>query len=51
MNTKTITKGFIATGAMNITGVAIFSKGLTNKVITETDPVVMSYFGLLMIMV
>lgn len=51
MNTKTISKGFIAAGAMNIAGVAIFSKGLTNKVITETDPVVMSYFGLLMIMV
>jgi hypothetical protein len=51
MNKKTITKGFIASGLSNTVAILIFSKGFTNDVIPETDPVVMSYFGLLMIMV
>lgn len=36
---------------VNTVGVLIFTKGFTNDVIPQTDPVVMSYFGLLMIMV
>jgi hypothetical protein len=49
MDNKTITKGFIAAGISNTIGVLVFSKGFTNDVIPETDPIVMSYFGLLMI--
>ena len=45
----TITKGFIAAAIANIGGVLIFSKFFTNSVIAEFDPVVMSNFGLLMI--
>ena len=51
MTKSLITKGFIASGIMNTIGVLIFTKGFTNDAIPETDPVVMSYFGLLMIMV
>jgi len=36
---------------MNIGGVILFSRAFTNEVITEADPVVMSNFGLLMIVV
>lgn len=36
---------------MNIGGVLVFSRLFTNKVINEADPVVMSNFGLLMIVV
>lgn len=50
MDNKTITKGFIASGISNTIGILIFSKGFTNDVIPETDPIVMSYFGLVMIM-
>lgn len=45
---KTITRGFIVSGLMNLS-VLIFSKFFTNPVIPEFDPVVMSNFGLLMI--
>ena len=38
-------------GIMNISGVLVLSKFLTNAVINEADPVVMSNFGLLMIVV
>ena len=51
LNTKTITKGFIAAGIMNITGVLIFSRIFTNDVIPEYDATVMSNFGLLMIVI
>ena len=51
MTNSTISKGFIAAGLMNTAGLLIFSKGFTNEVIPATDPNVMSYFGLLMIMV
>ncbi|KEZ92991.1 hypothetical protein [Nonlabens ulvanivorans] len=51
MTKSTITKGFILSGIINTLGILFFSKGFTNDVIPETDPVVMSYFGLLMIMV
>ncbi|MEO9273388.1 hypothetical protein ABFY09_00905 [Marinomonas sp. 5E14-1] len=43
--------GFIAAAVMNIGGVLLFSRGFTNSVINEFDPIVMSNFGLLMIMV
>jgi len=46
-----VRNGFIAAAAMNIGGVLIFSKGFTNAALNAADPVVMSNFGLLMIMV
>ncbi|RKS53509.1 hypothetical protein BC962_1761 [Gillisia mitskevichiae] len=51
MTEKLIRKGFIAAGLMNIVAVLTFSRFFTNEVIPETDPVVMSNFGLLMIVV
>ena len=45
---KTVTIGFIISGLMNLT-VLIFSRLFTNSTIPEFDPVVMSNFGLLMI--
>ncbi len=51
MKSERIKLGFIAAGAMNIGGVLVFSRGLTNEVINQFDPIVMSNFGLLMIMV
>lgn len=45
---RTITKGFIISGLMNMT-VLIFSRFFTNSTISEFDPVVMSNFGILMI--
>lgn len=45
---KTITKGFIIAGLMNLS-VLIFSRFFTNSTIPEFDPAVMSNFGLLMI--
>lgn len=46
-----VTLGYIAAAAMNIGGVLIFSRAFTNPVINAADPVVMSNFGLLMIVV
>jgi hypothetical protein len=43
--------GFIAAGLMNIGGVLLFSRAFTNTAINDADPVVMSNFGLLMIVV
>ncbi len=51
MNNKIIRNGFIAAGLMNILAVLTLSRFFTNEVIPETDPVVMSNFGLLMILV
>lgn len=51
MSEKLIRNGFIAAGLMNIIAVLVLSRLFTNDVIPETDPVVMSNFGLLMIMV
>jgi hypothetical protein len=51
MNNKLVKQGFIAAAIANISGVLIFSKGLTNTALMEADPVVMSSFGLIMIMV
>jgi len=49
MNQKLIKNGFILAALMNFS-VLIFSRGFTNVAINEADPVVMSNFGLLMIM-
>lgn len=46
-----VTLGYIAAAAMNIGGVLLFSRGFTNAAINAADPVVMSNFGLLMIVV
>ena len=51
MSLTFIQKGFIAAAIMNIGGVLTFSRAFTNTTLMETDPVVMSWFGLLMIMV
>ena len=48
INNKTITKGFVLAGLMNLS-VLIHSRFFTNETIPEFDPVVMSNFGLLMI--
>ncbi|SDS11860.1 hypothetical protein [Christiangramia echinicola] len=50
MNSKTITKGFVIAGLMNMS-VMVFSRFFSNPVIPEFDPVVMSNFGLLMIVI
>ena len=50
MNSKTISRGFVIAGLMNMS-VLVFSKFFTNPVIPEVDPVVMSNFGLLMIVI
>ncbi len=51
MNTKLVKYGLIAAGAMNIGGVLLFSRAFTNTAINTADPVVMSNFGLVMIVV
>ena len=43
--------GFIAAGLANIIGVLGSSRFLTNEAINQLDPVVMSNFGLIMILV
>ena len=48
INNKTVTKGFIIAGLMNLS-VLVFSRFFTNSTIPEFDPDVMSNFGLLMI--
>jgi hypothetical protein len=51
MNKRLTTIGLIAAGLMNMGGVLVFSRGFTNTAINQADPVVMSNFGLLMIVV
>lgn len=51
MNTKLISNGFIASALINIVGVLVFSKCFTNEVLNQADSIVMSNFGLLMIIV
>lgn len=51
MNSKLVKNGLIAAAIMNIGGVLIFSRAFTNVAINNADPVVMSNFGLLMIVV
>ncbi|MCX7554559.1 hypothetical protein OS175_11765 [Marinicella sp. S1101] len=48
MQQKHIKTGFVLAAAMNFS-VLLFSKGFTNTTINLADPVVMSNFGLLMI--
>lgn len=49
---KTIVKlGFVSAAIANIGGVLLFSRLFSNEVISASDPVVMSTFGLVMIMV
>ena len=51
MNRKFINIGLIAAAMMNISGVLVFSRAFTNVAINNADPVVMSNFGLIMIVV
>lgn len=51
MDQVLIKKGFITAGIANIGGVLLFSRGFTNDVINQVDPVVMSNFGMVMIVV
>ncbi len=51
MNKSIYKKGIIAAGLSNILGVLIFSRFFTNESINLADPVVMSTFGLVMIIV
>lgn len=51
MNNKLARNGLIVAALMNIGGVLIFSRIFTNETINNADPIVMSNFGLLMIMV
>ena len=51
MNKNLVRNGFIAAALMNIGGVLIFSRAFTNVAINNADPIVMSNFGLLMIVV
>ena len=48
MNQTIIKNGFILAALMNFS-VLLFSRGFTNEAINDADPVVMSNFGLLMI--
>ena len=51
MSKTVIRYGLILAALVNIGGVLLFSKLFTNTVINDADPVVMSNFGLVMIMV
>jgi hypothetical protein len=51
MRPTTIKFGLIAAGLVNILGVLIFSRFFTNEWINKADPIVMSTFGLIMIIV
>lgn len=51
VNKKIVRNGLIAAALMNIGGVLTFSKVFTNQAINNADPVVMSNFGLLMIII
>lgn len=50
MNQKLVKNGFILAAFMNFS-VLIFSRGFTNVAINNADPVVMSNFGLVMIVI
>lgn len=51
MNRNIVKIGLFAAGVMNIGGVLVLSRAFTNVAINNADPVVMSNFGLLMIVV
>ena len=46
-----ISRGFYAAAAFNLLGMGLFSKGLTNTVLFETDPVMFSRPACLLVMV
>lgn len=50
MNHNIIQKGFIFAGLSNVFGVLIFSKLFTNQVMMQAQPEVMSFFGLISIL-
>ena len=51
MNKNMVKNGLIAAALMNIGGVLIFSRAFSNVAINNADPIVMSNFGLVMIVV
>jgi hypothetical protein len=51
VNRNLVKNGLIAAAIMNIGGVLVFSRVFTNVAINKADPIVMSNFGLLMIVV
>lgn len=51
MNENFAKKVLIAAALMNVSGVLLFSRAFTNQAINDADPIVMSNFGLLMIIV
>jgi len=51
MSRTLVKNGLIAAALMNIVGVLVFSRAFANVAINNADPVVMSNFGLLMIIV
>jgi len=51
MNDKVIKYGLILAALVNIGGVLTFTKLFSNTAINDADPIVMSNFGLVMIMV
>lgn len=51
MNPTFAKQGLVAAGLMNIGGVLVFSRLFTNQAVNDADPVVMSNFGLVMIIV
>jgi hypothetical protein len=51
VNRNLVKNGLIASAFMNIGGVLVFSRVFTNVAINNADPIVMSNFGLLMIVV
>lgn len=51
MRKEVLRYGLIVSGFMNIVGVLVFSRAFTNVAINNADPMVMSNFGLLMIVV
>lgn len=51
MTDRMLRNGLLGAAAMNVGGVLLLSKAFTNEAVNEADPVVMSNFGLLMIVV
>lgn len=49
MNESLFKKGFLLAGLVNVVGILAVSQGFTNEVLNQADPVVMSNFGLCMI--
>jgi hypothetical protein len=51
MNDDKVRFGFLAAAAFNVLGIGLFTEGLTNRVLFETDPAVFSLPGCVLIMV